>query len=306
MILYQDFNSHFYSYNINNFYESVGPRGVNIKGPIWRPVRLIMNLILTVFLLVVPVFYGIIFRYFPITTNFFKDRHIKRNLKSFTDFDASKREVQVLIIKNFLTSFQFFSLKSPETKQIELLSNLIWSMATKLDDVHFHPSGKREREEEKKREQQTFNESQFSGLGLRGGKYKNFIIGFDKYITFSFWEPFLLFCPLFWAEMESSLDGVSSAQRWFLSDSKLFLDIFLLQFITGATDLLHIQESLSWEEKHCPPSLKSSLMIIFHILKWDIGLWQNPFQTYKYVLCFMCVLHLNWETLRIIFNVFKK
>ena len=61
-ILYQDSNSHFYSYNINNFYESVGPRGVNIKGPIWRPVRLIMNLILTLFLLVVPVFYGIIFR----------------------------------------------------------------------------------------------------------------------------------------------------------------------------------------------------------------------------------------------------
>ena len=41
-----------------------------------------------------------------------------------------------------------------------------------INDVHFHPSGKREREEETKGEQQTFNESQFSGLGLRGGKYK--------------------------------------------------------------------------------------------------------------------------------------
>ena len=104
-------------------------------------------------------------------------------------------------------------------------------MATKLDDVHCHPSCKRKREEETKGEQQTFNESQFPGLGLRGGNYKNFIIGFDMSITFSFWEPFLLFCPLFWAEMESSLDGVSSAQRWFLSDSKPFLDIFLLQLL---------------------------------------------------------------------------
>ena len=52
----------FYRYNLDNFYEGVGASGMNIKGPIWRPIRLIMNLIFMAFLLIVPLFYGLIFR----------------------------------------------------------------------------------------------------------------------------------------------------------------------------------------------------------------------------------------------------
>ena len=54
--------SSFYRYNLDNFYEGVGASGMNIKGPIWRPIRLIMNLIFMAFLLIVPLFYGLIFR----------------------------------------------------------------------------------------------------------------------------------------------------------------------------------------------------------------------------------------------------
>ena len=49
-------------YNVQNFNAGVVASGLNIKGPIWRPVRLVMNLILFAFVLIVPVLYGIIFR----------------------------------------------------------------------------------------------------------------------------------------------------------------------------------------------------------------------------------------------------
>ena len=52
----------FLRYNLDNFYAGIGPSGVNINGPIWRPVRLVMNLNYTAFVLIVPVLYGIIFR----------------------------------------------------------------------------------------------------------------------------------------------------------------------------------------------------------------------------------------------------
>ena len=51
-----------YRYNLENFYEGLGATGMNIKGPIWRPIRLIMNLIFMAFMLIVPIFYGLIFR----------------------------------------------------------------------------------------------------------------------------------------------------------------------------------------------------------------------------------------------------
>ena len=54
--------SSFYRYNLENFYKGVGASGLNIKGPIWRPLRLIMNLIFLAFMLIVPIFYGLIFR----------------------------------------------------------------------------------------------------------------------------------------------------------------------------------------------------------------------------------------------------
>ena len=54
--------SSFSRYNLDNFYEGVGASGLNIKGPIWRPIRLIMNLIFLAFMLIVPIFYGLIFR----------------------------------------------------------------------------------------------------------------------------------------------------------------------------------------------------------------------------------------------------
>ena len=52
----------FYRYNLSNFYASVGPSGLNIKGPIWHPIRLIMNLIFMAFVIIVPIFYGLLFR----------------------------------------------------------------------------------------------------------------------------------------------------------------------------------------------------------------------------------------------------
>ena len=58
----KDLNLPFFRYNLNNFYVDVGPSGLNIKGPIWGPIRLIMNLIFMAFLIIVPIFYGLLFR----------------------------------------------------------------------------------------------------------------------------------------------------------------------------------------------------------------------------------------------------
>ena len=49
-------------YNLKNFFLDVGPTGMNIKGPLWRPVRLVTNIIAFTFTVLVPVLYGIIFR----------------------------------------------------------------------------------------------------------------------------------------------------------------------------------------------------------------------------------------------------
>ena len=49
-------------YNLKNFFLDVGPTGLNIKGPLWRPVRLVTNIIALTFSVFVPVLYGIIFR----------------------------------------------------------------------------------------------------------------------------------------------------------------------------------------------------------------------------------------------------
>ena len=49
-------------YNLKNFFLDVGPTGLNIKGPLWRPVRLVTNIIAFTFTVLVPVLYGIIFR----------------------------------------------------------------------------------------------------------------------------------------------------------------------------------------------------------------------------------------------------
>ena len=49
-------------YNLKNFFLDVGPTGLNIKGPLWRPVRLVTNIIAFSFTVLVPVLYGIIFR----------------------------------------------------------------------------------------------------------------------------------------------------------------------------------------------------------------------------------------------------
>ena len=49
-------------YNLKNFFLDVGPTGLNIKGPFWRPVRLVTNIIAFSFTVLVPVLYGIIFR----------------------------------------------------------------------------------------------------------------------------------------------------------------------------------------------------------------------------------------------------
>ena len=50
-----------FSYNEKDFYASSGPSGVEFKGPLWHPVRLLPNLTWHMFLLV-PVFYFVIFK----------------------------------------------------------------------------------------------------------------------------------------------------------------------------------------------------------------------------------------------------
>ena len=60
----------FSRYNLVNFYVGVRAGGLNIKGPIWRPVRLIMNLIVFAFAVLVPLLYGIIFRFLVFHSKF--------------------------------------------------------------------------------------------------------------------------------------------------------------------------------------------------------------------------------------------
>ena len=61
-LFFQTFIAPLYRYNINDFFEDVGPTGLMIKGPIWRPVRLIGNLIFFAFVVLVPLLYWLIFR----------------------------------------------------------------------------------------------------------------------------------------------------------------------------------------------------------------------------------------------------
>ena len=48
-------------YFLSNFYESVGPHGLELLGPLWNPGRLIVNTTLLAFMFVVPLLYGLIF-----------------------------------------------------------------------------------------------------------------------------------------------------------------------------------------------------------------------------------------------------
>ena len=51
-----------FSYNEKDFYASSGPSGVEFKGPLWHPVRLLPNLTWHMFAVLVPVFYFVIFK----------------------------------------------------------------------------------------------------------------------------------------------------------------------------------------------------------------------------------------------------
>ena len=57
------FSFFFFSYNQTDFYASPGPRGVEFKGPLWHPLRLLSNLATWNMFVLVPVFYCAIFKF---------------------------------------------------------------------------------------------------------------------------------------------------------------------------------------------------------------------------------------------------
>ena len=51
-----------YRYNLEDF-NTAETVGIGVKGPIWMPVRLIINVQICAFLFLVPILYGVIFRF---------------------------------------------------------------------------------------------------------------------------------------------------------------------------------------------------------------------------------------------------
>ena len=50
-------------FNLEDFFSPVGPRGVELSGPIWSPARLFINLANWAFVFVVPILYGAIYKF---------------------------------------------------------------------------------------------------------------------------------------------------------------------------------------------------------------------------------------------------
>ena len=50
-------------YNLHNFLAPLGPRGIEFRGPLWTPTRLIINATVWSFAFVVPLLYLAIFRF---------------------------------------------------------------------------------------------------------------------------------------------------------------------------------------------------------------------------------------------------
>ena len=53
----------FFRYNFSNFYKPTSTNGAEFCGPIWTPMRLLPNIPIFLFVLVVPTLYGIIYRF---------------------------------------------------------------------------------------------------------------------------------------------------------------------------------------------------------------------------------------------------
>ena len=53
----------FFRYNFSNFYKPTSTNGAEFRGPIWTPMRLLPNIPIFLFVLVVPTLYGIIYRF---------------------------------------------------------------------------------------------------------------------------------------------------------------------------------------------------------------------------------------------------
>ena len=52
-----------FSYNQTDFYTNPGPHGLELKGPIWHPLRALANLAAWNMFILVPIFYWNIFKF---------------------------------------------------------------------------------------------------------------------------------------------------------------------------------------------------------------------------------------------------